>query len=96
MLYEVITLKGKYVLIDFWASWCGPCRKENPNIVKAYTEYSDAKFKDGEGFEVMGVEESGLGDPVGRVNKRFKIMGILRDVLREKSVGIIEEIPEKA
>lgn len=44
---------------------------------------------------VMGVEESGLGDPVGRVNKRFKIMGILRDVLREKSVGIIEEIPEK-
>jgi acyl-CoA reductase-like NAD-dependent aldehyde dehydrogenase len=44
---------------------------------------------------VMGVEESSLGDPVGRVNKRFKIMGILRDVLREKSVGIIEEIPEK-
>ena len=44
---------------------------------------------------VMGVEESGLGDPVGRVGKRFKIMGILRDVLREKSVGIIEEIPEK-
>ena len=44
---------------------------------------------------VMGVDESGLGDPVGRVNKRFKIMGILRDVLREKSVGIIEEIPEK-
>ncbi|HLO18632.1 MAG TPA: aldehyde dehydrogenase family protein [Anaerolineales bacterium] len=44
---------------------------------------------------VMGVEESGLGDPVGRVNKRFKIMGILRDVLRQKSVGIIEEIPEK-
>ena len=44
---------------------------------------------------VMGVEESGLGDPDGRVNKRFKIMGILRDVLREKSVGIIEEVPEK-
>jgi sulfoacetaldehyde dehydrogenase len=44
---------------------------------------------------VMGVDESGLGDPVGRVGKRFKIMGILRDVLRQKSVGIIEEIPEK-
>ncbi len=43
----------------------------------------------------MGVEESGLGDPVGRVSKRFKIMGILRDVLRQKSVGVIEEIPEK-
>ena len=44
---------------------------------------------------VMGVDESGLGDPVGRVSKRFKIMGILRDVLRQKSVGIIEELPEK-
>lgn len=43
----------------------------------------------------MGVEESGLGDPEGRVAKRFKIMGILRDILRQKSVGIIEEIPEK-
>ena len=43
----------------------------------------------------MSVEESGLGDLAGRPNKRFKIMGILRDALRQKSMGIIEEIPEK-
>jgi sulfoacetaldehyde dehydrogenase len=43
----------------------------------------------------MGVEESGIGDPVSRVGKRFKVMGILRDVLREKSIGVIEELPEK-
>ena len=43
----------------------------------------------------MGVEESGIGDPDGRISKRFKVMGILRDVLRQKSVGIIEEIPKK-
>ena len=43
----------------------------------------------------MGVDESGLGDREGRISKRFKIMGILRDVLRQKSVGIIEELPEK-
>lgn len=43
----------------------------------------------------MGIEESGLGDPVSRQGKRFKIRGVLRDALRQKSVGIIEEIPEK-
>lgn len=43
----------------------------------------------------MGIEESGLGDPVSRMGKRMKIRGVLRDALRQKSVGIIEEIPEK-
>jgi sulfoacetaldehyde dehydrogenase len=58
----------------------------------AWATYNEKTFNR---IAVMGVEESGLGDPVGRVNKRFKIMGILRDILRQKSVGVIEEIPEK-
>lgn len=36
--------RGKYVLLDFWASWCPPCRRENPNVVKAYQEYKDRNF----------------------------------------------------
>jgi sulfoacetaldehyde dehydrogenase len=43
----------------------------------------------------MSVEESKLGDPEGRVSKRFKIMGVLRDALRQRSIGVVEEIPEK-
>lgn len=54
-----------------------------------------ANKKTFERLVAMGIEESGLGDPVSRMGKRMKIRGVLRDALRQKSVGIIEEIPEK-
>ncbi|ANE53200.1 TlpA disulfide reductase family protein [Flavisolibacter tropicus] len=63
------SFKGKYVLVDFWASWCKPCRAENPNLVKAYNKYKDKNFTilgvsldapEGKGRWIKAIHDDGL------------------------------------
>ncbi len=49
------SLRGKLVLIDFWAAWCPPCRRENPHLVRLYRQYRDQEFVNGSGFTVYSV-----------------------------------------
>lgn len=55
-IYKLSDLKGKVVLLDFWASWCGPCRMENPNVVAIYNKYKD------KGFTVFSVSLDGMDE----------------------------------
>jgi thiol-disulfide isomerase/thioredoxin len=64
------SLRGKMVLIDFWAAWCPPCRKENPNLVKTYQEFKDKEFVSGSGFTVYGVSlDRSMEDWVAAIEK---------------------------
>ncbi len=61
------SLKGKYVMIDFWASWCKPCRVENPNVVRLYDQYKD------KGFEIYGVSLDRTKDAWTKAIKEDKL-----------------------
>lgn len=100
------SLKGKYVLIDFWASWCGPCRKENPNVVRVYNKYKDKGFTvysvsiDSQKANwLAAIEKDGLSWPnhVSQllgwqtpILKEYGITGIPFTVLIDKEGNIIQ------
>lgn len=65
--------KGKLVLLDFWAGWCGPCRRENPNVVSAYNEFKNKKFTNGDSFTVFSVSLDRTADQWNKAIKDDKL-----------------------
>jgi len=53
--FQLGDLKGKYVLLDFWGSWCGPCLAESPQLVRLHKKYQNSGFKDAQGFEIVSI-----------------------------------------
>ena len=53
--FQLSNLKGNYVLLDFWGSWCGPCVKEAPDLKRLYTAFHGKNFTDAKGFEIVSV-----------------------------------------
>ncbi len=67
---DLAHLRGSIVLVDFWASWCAPCRKENKQLVKLEEKFRDAKFKNGKGFKIYSVSLDGSGDPTRKAHHK--------------------------
>ncbi len=101
--FQLEELKGHYILLDFWGSWCAPCRKEHPELVELYEDFSEKKFKAAKGFEVVSVAiERDSSAWVNAVNKDglpwpYQIMEQTDDLQKAKTpiAGIfqIEQVP---
>ncbi len=71
--FELSDLKGKYVLIDFWGSWCMPCIREFPELIAMNNKYQEANFKNAEGFEIVSLAIEKNKDRWLRAIERYQL-----------------------
>jgi thiol-disulfide isomerase/thioredoxin len=86
--------KGKYVLLDFWASWCVPCRKGSPHLIKLYHKYQ------AKGFDVIGISDDDTRQSQWRTAVKQDSTGLWHHILRGKAVDLhqlydIQSLPTK-
>ncbi len=101
--FNLDDLKGKYVLIDFWGSWCGPCRKEFPFLRELYTKYNSASFSDADGFEIVSIALEKSVDRTSSIIEKeqldwpYHIVDVSRFVLMSSYAQLygVKEIPTK-
>lgn len=100
--FQLSKLKGQYVLIDFWGSWCGPCLREMPHLRDLYTEFHDKKYLVASNFEILSIaleKSEGIASKLisRETNWPFHIIDINSYVLFAPTARLygVTELPHK-